>query len=191
METINIEDQCLLYFFYNKTEKVYIGETTKGYGRFYQHKDKKFDKHNIKYISGKKLSFVNHKYFRKYYELRLINKFNPFYNEQKTIAPTLNEFICKMFLWYENPNPIFITPLTDYNQINYKGKFNKYLEYKTRKGRIKKVLNQYTNVWKDLDIKKKLYIDGQNAFKFLINETMKPKNNYSIKFTPRKERLHN
>tara|TARA_R110002111_G_scaffold109291_1_gene168110 strand:+ start:38 stop:601 length:564 start_codon:yes stop_codon:yes gene_type:complete len=187
METINIEDQCLLYFFYNKKEKVYIGETSKGYGRFYQHKDKKFDKHNVKYISGKKLNFLNNEYFRKYYELRLINRFKPKYNKEKTIAPTLNDFICKMFLWYENPNPTFINPLTAYNQIKY----NKYFEYRTKQRRIKKVLNQYTNVWKNLDMSKKLYIDGQNAFNFLINETMKPTNNYSIKFTPRKERLHN
>ena len=92
-----------------------------------------------------------------------------------------------MFLWYENPNPTFITPLTAYNQIKY----NKYFEYRTKQRKVKKVLNQYTNVWKNLDMSKKLYIDNQNAFTFLINETMKPSNNYSIKFTPRKERLHN
>ena len=196
METINIEKKPLIYFLFDKEKLVYIGETKVEYGkRINQHKkDKKFDYKNVKCISSKKLNFLNHEYFRKYYELRLINKFKSMvkkYNKQTTKAPTLNDFICKMFLWYENPNPIFITPLTNYNQINYKGKFNKYLEYKTRKGRIKKVLNQYTNVWKDLDINKKLYIDGQNAFKFLINETIKQKNNYSIKFTPRKERLHN
>jgi len=193
METISIEKETLIYFLFDKEKLVYIGESKKEKGkRIHQHKDKKFT--SYKFISSKNLNFLNIKYFRQYYELRLINRFKSMvkkYNKQTTKAPTLNDFICKMFLWYENPNPIFITPLTDYNQINYKGKFNKYLEYKTRKGRIKKVLNQYTNVWKDLDIKKKLYIDGQNAFKFLINETMKPKNNYSIKFTPRKERLHN
>jgi predicted GIY-YIG superfamily endonuclease len=93
MEKINIENQCLLYFFFNKTEKVYIGETTKGYGRFYQHKDKKFDKHNVRYISSKKLNFLNHEYFRKYYELRLINRFKPRYNKETTTAPSLNDFI--------------------------------------------------------------------------------------------------
>ena len=191
METINIEDQCLLYFLSSKKEKVYIGQTSKGYGRFYQHKDKKFDKHNVKYISGKKLNFINNEYFRKYYELRLINRFKPKYNKETTTAPTLNEFICKIFLWYENPNSTFINPLTNYNQINYKGKFNKYLEYKNKRGKFKKVFNQYTNIWENLDMSKKLYINGQNAFTFLINETMKSSNDYSLKFTPRKERLHN
>ena len=191
METINIEDQCLLYLFSNKIEKVYVGETSKGYARFYQHKDKKFDKHNVKYISGKKLNFLNNEYFRKYYELRLINKFKPRYNKETTTAPTLNEFICKMFLWNENPNSTFVHPLTSYNAISYKGKFNKYLEYKNKKGKFTKILNQYTNIWDGIDINKKLYINGKNAFKFLTNETIKPTNDYSIKFTPRLEKLHN
>ena len=186
MEKISIEKECSIYFLFNKNKIVYIGETSVEKGkRIHQHKDKLFNSYSE--INGNKISFINNIFFRKYYELRLINKFKPRYNKETTTAPTLNEFICKMFLWYENPNPTFINPLTAYNQIKY----NKYLEYRTKQRKLKKVLNQYTNVWKDLDINKKLYIDGQNAFKFLINETIKPKNNYSIKFTPRKERLHN
>ena len=195
METINIEDQCLLYFFYNKKEKVYIGETSKGYGRFYQHKDKKFDKHNVKYISGKKLNFINNEYFRKYYELRLINRFKPKYNKETTTAPTLNLFLLKMFLWFENPNPLWINPLTRYCEfmrpMNSNGDY--WLE-NTHEKKTRWSINKYTRVWETLDLSKKLYINNQNAFKFLINEEMKP----ALKvgrlrkiFTPRKERLHN
>lgn len=190
VKTISIENEPLIYFLFYMNIIVYIGETAKELGkRIHQHKkDKKYD--NVKYISSKKLSFLKNEYFRKYYELRLINRFNPKYNKQRTKAPTLNNFICKMFLWFENPNHQFITPLTDYNQIIYKGKYNKFLEYKDRKGRNKKFPNKYTKVWDDLDLTKKLYINNQNAFKFLSNETIKLSKQYSKQFTPRKERLH-
>ena len=126
VKTINIENEPLIYFLIYMKVIVYIGETEKEPGkRIYQHTDKKFD--DVKCISSKKLSFLKNEYFRKYYELRWINKFKPKYNKQNTKAPTLNNFICKMFLWFENPNHQFITPLTDYNQIIYKGKYNKFL----------------------------------------------------------------
>tara|TARA_R110000803_G_scaffold119493_2_gene187798 strand:- start:51 stop:620 length:570 start_codon:yes stop_codon:yes gene_type:complete len=189
MKIINIEKEPQIYFLFDKNKLVYIGETKVENGkRINQHKDKKFDK--AKCISSKKLSFLNNEYFRKYYELRLINRFKPKYNKEKTKAPSLNNFICKIFLFNENPNPQFITPLTTYNQIIYKGKYNKFLEYKNKR-RNKKCLNQYTKVWDNLDINKKLYINNQNAFKFLVNETMKLPKNLSIKFTPRIEKIHN
>ena len=190
VNTINIENEPLIYFLIYMKVIVYIGETEKEPGkRIYQHTDKKFD--DVKCISSKKLSFLKNEYFRKYYELRWINKFKPKYNKQNTKAPTLNNFICKMFLWFENPNHQFITPLTDYNQIIYKGKYNKFLEYKDRKGRTKKFPNKYTKVWDGLDLTKKLYINNQNAFKFLSNETIKLSKQYSKQFTPRQEKLHN
>jgi len=193
VKKINIEKEPLIYFLFNKKRLVYIGETKVENGkRINQHKkDKKFDENNVKCITSKKLSFLKNEYFRKYYELRLINRFKPKYNKQRTKAPTLNNFICKMFLWFENPNHQFINPLTAYNQIIYKGKYNKFLEYKDRRGRNKKFPNKYTKVWDDLDLTKKLYINNQNAFKFLSNETIKLSKQYSKKFTPRLELLHN
>ena len=193
VKKINIEKEPLIYFLFNKKKLVYIGETKVENGkRINQHKkDKKFDENNVKCITSKKLSFLKNEYFRKYYELRLINRFKPKYNKQRTKAPTLNNFICKMFLWFENPNHQFITPLTTYNQIIYKGKYNKFLEYKDRRGRNKKFPNKYTKVWDALDLTKKLYINNQNAFKFLSNETIKLSKQYSKKFTPRLELLHN
>ena len=64
------------------------------------------------------------------------------YNKETTTAPTLNDFICKMFLWYENPNPTFINPLTAYNQIKY----NKYLEYRTKQRKLIKTKNNCKKV---------------------------------------------
>ena len=60
-------------------------------------------------------------------------------------------------------------------------------------GKLYWVMNQYSKVWKDLDLKKKIYIDNQNTFKFLLNEKMKFSMAGKLRkqFTPRKERLHN
>ena len=54
-------------------------------------------------------------------------------------------------------------------------------------------MNQYSKIWKDIDLKKKLYIDNQNPFKFLINEKMKPSLAGKLRkqFVPRQEKLHN
>ena len=61
------------------------------------------------------------------------------------------------------------------------------------KNRERWVINGYTRVWETLDLNKKLYINNQNAFKFLINEEMKPSLAGSLRkeFTPRKEKIHN
>ena len=193
VEKINIEKEPLIYFLFNKNKIVYIGETEKENGkRIYNHTDKKFDKNNVKCISSKKLSFLNNKYFRRYYELRWINKFKPKYNKEKTKAPSLNLFFLKMFLWFENPNPQWIVPLSAYSPFMI-NKYKDFLEhiYNPRKSRW--VINGYTKVWKNININKKLYIDNQNPFKFLFNEEMKPSLTGKLrkKFTPRKEILHN
>ena len=193
VKTINIENEPLIYFLFDRNKIVYIGETETEFGkRIYQHKDKKFDV--VKCISSKKLSFLKNKYFRKYYELRWINKYKPKYNKEKPKAPSLNLFLLKMFLWFENPNPHWLVPLSTYSPFMQK-KHQRWLpEHKNKNsGKLYWVMYQYSKVWKDLDLKKKIYIDNQNTFKFLLNEKMK----FSMagklrkKFTPRKERLHN
>ena len=155
-------------------------------------KDKKFDV--VKCISSKKLSFLKNKYFRKYYELRWINKYKPKYNKEKPKAPSLNLFLLKMFLWFENPNPHWLVPLSTYSPFMQK-KHQRWLpEHKNKNsGKLYWVMNQYSKVWKDLDLKKKIYIDNQNTFKFLLNEKMKFSMAGKLRkqFTPRKERLHN
>ena len=62
------------------------------------------------------------------------------------------------------------------------------------KNRERWVINGYTRVWETLDLNKKLYIDNQDAFEFLINEEMKtPLKEGKLRkiFTPRKEKMHN
>ena len=194
VKTINIENEPLIYFLIYMKIIVYIGETATEFGkRIYQHKkDKKFDE--VKCISSKKLSFLKNEYFRKYYELRWINKFKPKYNKEKTKAPSLNLFLLKMFLWFENPNPHWLVPLSTYSPFMQK-KHQRWLpEHKNKNsGKLYWVMNQYSKVWKDLDLKKKIYIDNQNTFKFLLNEKMKFSMAGKLRkqFTPRKERLHN
>jgi hypothetical protein len=170
---------------------VYIGETEKEPGkRIYQHTDKKFN--DVKCISSKKLGFLKNKYFRKYYELRLINRFKPKYNKETTKAPSLNLFFLKMFLWFENPNPQWIVPLSVYSPFMI-SKYKKFLEHIYNPKKSRWVINDYTKVWNNIDINKNLYIDNQNPFKFLINEKIKPSMAGKLrkKFTPRKEKLHN
>ena len=194
VKTINIENEPLIYFLIYMKVIVYIGETATEFGkRIYQHKkDKKFDE--VKCISSNKLSFLKNEYFRKYYELRWINKFKPKYNKEKTKAPSLNLFLLKMFLWFENPNPHWLVPLSTYSPFMQK-KHQRWLpEHKNKNsGKLYWVMNQYSKVWKDLDLKKKIYIDNQNTFKFLLNEKMKFSMAGKLRkqFTPRKERLHN
>ena len=60
-----------------KKDIVYVGETNVGFSRLFQHTAKKHNK--TMYI--RRESFKN-KYFRKYYEARLIKRFNPKYNQK-------------------------------------------------------------------------------------------------------------
>ena len=191
VKTINIENEPLIYFLIYMKVIVYIGETEKEPGkRIYQHTDKKFD--DVKCISSKKLSFLKNEYFRKYYELRWINKFKPKYNKQNTKAPSLNLFFLKIFLWFENPNPHWLVPLSRNSPFMQK-QHQKWLpeHNNINSGKLYLVMNLYSKIWKDIDLKKKLYIDNQNPFKFLSNETIKLSKQYSKQFTPRKEKLHN
>ena len=194
VKTINIENEPLIYFLIYMKVIVYIGETATEFGkRIYQHKkDKKFD--DVKCISSKKLSFLKNEYFRKYYELRWINKFKPKYNKEKTKAPSLNLFFLKIFLWFENPNPHWLVPLSMNSPFMQKQHQRWLPEHKNKNsGKLYWVMNQYSRIWKDIDLKKKLYIDNQNPFKFLINEKMKPSLAGKLRkqFVPRQEKLHN
>ena len=193
VKTINIENEPLIYFLLDMKVIVYIGETEKEPGkRIYQHTDKKFD--DVKCISSKKLSFLKNEYFRKYYELRWINKFKPKYNKEKTKATSLNLFFLKIFLWFENPNPHWLVPLSMNSPFMQKQHQRWLPEHKNKNsGKLYWVMNQYSRIWKDIDLKKKLYIDNQNPFKFLINEKMKPSLAGKLRkqFVPRQEKLHN
>jgi len=177
-----------------KKDIVYVGETRVGFSRLFQHTAKKHNK--TMYI--RRESFKN-KYFRKYYEARLIKKFNPKYNQKINTPPSLNLFLLKVFLWFENPNPQWLILLSKHSpfmeRANSKGIYwlSHIYAHLPVKNRERWVVNGYTRVWETLDLNKKLYIDNQNPFKFLINEEMKPSLTGSLRkeFTPRKEKIHN
>jgi hypothetical protein len=204
---INIQREPLLYFLLDENIKnpnkvykkdiVYGGETKSELGKEPISKTN-MEKHtSVRKISSTVFKFLNNEYFRKYYERRWINFFNPYYNQEKYKLPSLNLFLLKMFLHFENPNPFFINPLTNHCEFmrekNSEGLY--WLEHRPPlANKSKWVINGYTRVWETVDLNKKLYIDNQDAFKFLISEEMKtPLRNGKLRkvFTPRKERLHN
>jgi len=177
----------IIYFLIKNKKIIYIGESDIGIKRIFEHRaTKDFD--TAKYISSNYLKFLNNNLFRKYYEARLIRFFKPKENNSGNYGcPPLNIFLIKMFLWKENPTADFLRPIsrsTDFMNLQF-------LETKARNSnKFKKVFNGYTKIWKELSFDKRLFIDNQNAFKFLAYEQYKPHKN-SNKFVPRSERLHN
>ena len=178
----------LIYFLLDKKQIVYVGESQIGIPRIFQHRaTKKFD--DYIYVCEKQLPFLKNYYFRRYYERRWIIKFkNPKYNLEKITVPTLNEFLVKMYLWAENPQPEWAKPLTKFNHF-----FARKLEGKSKRGKVFYTDNQYSKVHSIIDINKILYIKDELAFKFLANE--KPKKSlglrYTRKFNHRKETITN
>jgi len=204
---INIQREPLIYFLLDENIKdpdkvykkdiVYVGQTETELGRRPMSHTHIKKSSYVRKISSIKFKFLTNEYFRKYYELRCINKFPNKNNDQTKIAPTLNLFLLKMFLFFENPNPLWINPLTKHCEFkrakNSEGIY--WLEHRPPlANKSKWVINSYTRVWETVDLSKKLYIDNQNAFEFLINEEMKtPLKEGKLRkiFTPRKEKMHN
>ena len=187
----------LIYFLLDKKQIVYVGESQIGIPRIFQHRTtKKFD--DYIYVCEKQLPFLKNYYFRRYYERRWIKRFKPKYNFEPTRLPPLNEFLIKMYLWAENPQPEWVKPLTKFNTF-----FARKLEGRSKNGKVFYTDNQYTKVHNILDINKVLYIKKnvgvgyiatkELAFKFLANE--KPKKSlglrYTRKFNHRKENIYN
>lgn len=61
-----------IYFLFNKGKLVYIGQTTKGHSRIFQHNDKKFDSYSFQPYLESVLNEV---------EEKLILKYKPLYNK--------------------------------------------------------------------------------------------------------------
>lgn len=179
--------ESIIYFLFKNKKIIYIGESDIGTKRIFEHRaTKDFDE--AKYISANDLPFLNNNFFRKYYEARLISFFNPKENRGGNYGtPPLNLFLVKMFLWKENPTADFLRPISrsnDFMRLDF-------LETKMKNSfKLKKVYNKYTKIWKQIDFTKRLYVDGQNAFKFLAFEEYKPHKNCK-KFISRIEKLHN
>jgi hypothetical protein len=205
IKIINIQREPLLYFLLDediknpnkvyKKDIIYNGQTETELGkRPMSHTHIKKSSY-VRKISSTKFKFLTNEYFRKYYELRCINKFPNKNNDQTKIAPSLNLFLLKMFLFFENPNTLWINPLTKHCEfMRAKNSVGIYWLKQTHQHKTKCFNNKYTRVWENVDLNKKLYIDNQDAFKFLINEKMKPAlkiGKLKKEFTPRKETMHN
>jgi len=179
--------EVFIYFVINKKSKkvVYIGESQNGRSRVQL---RRFDEKvcNIKVITSKKIKCLNNYYFRRYYETRWIYKFKPEENKQITKPPSLNVFLMKMFLWNENPQPLWIVPFSQ--NCVFKCEFLPHTQ-KTNKY----VFNKYSRIWTYLDMDKKLFINNQKAFDYIlynkIEKTLGTKTRKT--FRTREERIHN
>jgi len=183
--------EVFIYFVINKKSKkiIYIGESQNGRSRVQLRRfnDKIYD---VKVITSKKIKCLNNYYFRRYYETRWIYKFKPKYNGGKdnkiSTPPSLNLFLMKMFLWNENPQRDWIVPFS--KNCPFKCKFLNNTQ-KTNKY----IYNGYSKVWNEIDLNKKLFINNQKAFDYILNnkieKTLKEKTRKT--FRTREERIHN
>ena len=185
-QTIELKE-VYIYFVINKKSKkiIYIGESQNGRSRVHS---RRFDDKicDIKVITSKKIKCLDNFYFRRYYEARWIYKFKPEYNLQINTPPSLNLFLMKMFLWNENPQRDWIVPFSQ--NCPFKCKFLSHTQ-KTNKY----IFNGYSKVWNEIDLDKKLFINNEKAFDYILNnkieKTLKEKTRKT--FRTRTERLHN
>ena len=183
--------EIFIYFVINKKSKkiIYIGESQNGRSRVQLRRfdDKIYD---VKVITSKKIKCLENFYFRRYYEARWIYKFKPKYNGGKdnkiSTPPSLNLFLMKMFLWNENPQRDWIVPFS--KNCPFKCKFLNHTQ-KTNKY----IFNGYSKVWNEIDLNKKLFINNQKAFDYILNNKIEKslKEKTRKTFRTRTERLHN
>ena len=196
-----------IYALYNKNELVYVGESTDINTRAPHHRydQPKKDFNSWKIISTtEELPFLNDATFRLYYEDCCIKWLKPKYQEKvwKDKRIPLNLWLMKRYLWNQNPNPDILSLLSHKkkpNEFFWEKMKGYYVEFPTggvrkrKNNRIRK--NEYTRVWETLDLSKKLYIDGESAFKKLVDHSItkdKLKGNSSqLTFKKPEGNLHN
>ena len=196
-----------IYALYNKNELVYVGESTAINTRAPHHRydQPKKDFNSWKIISTtEELPFLNDATFRLYYEDCCIKWLKPKYQEKvwKDKRIPLNLWLMKRYLWNQNPNPDILSLLSHKkkpNEFFWEKMKGYYVEFPTggvrkrKNNRIRK--NEYTRVWETLDLSKKLYIDGESAFKKLVDHNVtkdKLKGNSSqLTFKKPEGNLHN
>ena len=161
-QTIELKEVFIYFVICKKSKKIfYIGESQNGRSRVQLRRfdDKTCD---VKVITSKKIKCLNNFYFRRYYEARWIYKFKPEYNLQINTPPTLNYFLIKMFLWNENPQSNWIVPFSQ--NCPFKCKF---LPHTQKHNRY--IYNGYTKIWDQVDTNKKLFINNEKAFDYILN----------------------
>ena len=184
-ESLELEE-VYIYFVINKKSKkiVYIGESENGRTRVQSYR---FDKKvcDIKVIKSNKIKCLNNYYFRRYYEARWIYKFKPEYNRQIITPPTLNYFLIKMFYGMK--------PSTKLDSTFHKIVHSSVSFYLTHKNKNKYIYNGYTKVWDQVDTNKKLFINGEKAFDYILNNKIEKTLGTKTRktFRTRTEKLHN
>ena len=185
-QTIELKEVFIYFVICKKSKKIfYIGESQNGRSRVQLRRfdDKTCD---VKVITSKKIKCLNNFYFRRYYEARWIYKFKPEYNLQINTPPTLNYFLIKMFLWNENPQSNWIVPFSQ--NCPFKCKF---LPHTQKHNRY--IYNGYTKIWDQVDTNKKLFINNEKAFDYILNNKIEKTLGTKTRktFKTRTEKLHN
>jgi len=179
--------EIFIYFVINKKSKkiVYIGESQNGRSRVQL---RRFDERicDVQVITSKKIKCLENFYFRRYYEARWIYKFRPQYNKQINTPPNLNTFLMKMFLWNENPQADWIVPFSQ--NCPFKCKFLSHIQKQN-----KYIYNDYSKVWNEINLDKQLFINGNKAFNYILNNKIEKTLGTKTRKTFRKriEKLHN
>lgn len=185
-QTIELKEVFIYFVICKKSKKIfYIGESQNGRSRVQLRRfdDKTCD---VKVITSKKIKCLNNFYFRRYYEARWIYKFKPEYNLQINTPPSLNYFLIKMFLWNENPQSNWIVPFSQ--NCPFKCKFLPHTQKHN-----KYIYNGYTKVWEQIDVNKKLFINDEKAFDYILNNKIEKTLGTKTRktFKKRTEKLHN
>ena len=185
-QTIELKEVFIYFVICKKSKKIfYIGESQNGRSRVQLRRfdDKTCD---VKVITSKKIKCLNNFYFKRYYEARWIYKFKPEYNLQINTPPTLNYFLIKMFLWNENPQSNWIVPFSQ--NCPFKCKF---LPHTQKHNRY--IYNGYTKIWDQVDTNKKLFINNEKAFDYILNNKIEKTLGTKTRktFKTRTEKLHN
>lgn len=91
--SVPVYDDCFIYFLLDKNEVVYVGKTTQGISRPFNHKSsKKFDQIKIIYFESDKLDEMEDFFIKKYKpKYNKISNYNQNYSLKRVIEKLKNE----------------------------------------------------------------------------------------------------
>ena len=206
-----------VYFLMLKGEIIYVGQSEKLLFRISddEHRKKQFD--DVRYITTKTFYWMDDYYFRRYFEQRCIHKLKPKYNSKmdKDKYVSLNNFLMRRHLFNQNGTYVDVISNnlgdftnTSWNNPSKHTRFSNYwINHFSRKGKLSiRISNSdnndnhpnrgYDQFFRTLDLTKKIYVDGKNAFHELVdinfNEEKKMKRQkFQQSFKPFAKKMHN
>ena len=206
-----------VYFLMLKGEIIYVGQSEKLLFRISddEHRKKQFD--DVRYITTKTFYWMDDYYFRRYFEQRCIHKFKPKYNgesdKKKYVA--LYNFLMRRHLFNQNGTYVDVisnnlgdlSKTNTYKNPSEKTKFGNFWIYHfSRNGKLSKRISNsddngipnmgYDQFFRTLDLTKKIYVDGKNAFHELVDVTFneekkKKRQKFQQSFKPLTKKMHN